>query len=107
MDFAWDPEKHEQNLDKHGVDFIDAIEVLSNPHHAPEVDYAGAERRHIAVGPLPPETIPPEWSGPLCAVLYTMRDEGRTCRIISARRARENERKGYRTHVGRGGSTSS
>ncbi|WP_272507850.1 BrnT family toxin [Salinibacter sp.] len=32
MDFEWDPAKRETNLDKHGVDFLIATQVLTEPH---------------------------------------------------------------------------
>ncbi|PSQ80053.1 MAG: hypothetical protein BRD41_06010 [Bacteroidetes bacterium QS_1_63_11] len=38
----------------------------------------------------PPKARPEHWSGPLIAVVYTRREK--RYRIISARRARENER---------------
>jgi len=100
MDFEWDPEKRKRNLRIHGVDFLAAAGLLLGVHYAREVDHPG-EQRYLAVGPLPKEDIPARWSGPLCAVVYTMRGEG-TYRIISARRARRDERRAYRANVRRG-----
>jgi uncharacterized DUF497 family protein len=31
MDFEWDPEKAQANLDKHGVGFAEAITVFGDP----------------------------------------------------------------------------
>jgi uncharacterized DUF497 family protein len=32
MHVVWDPEKRQINLDKHGLDFIDAVAVLDSPY---------------------------------------------------------------------------
>lgn len=88
MQFEWDPEKAAQNIEKHGIPFNAAADVLLRPHVAKRSDRKG-ERRWIAVGPL---------EGRLITVIYTRR--GDTVRIISARRARTNEREWYRTQIG-------
>lgn len=31
MNFEWDNAKQQSNLDKHGVDFLDAVRIYSNP----------------------------------------------------------------------------
>jgi hypothetical protein len=31
MDFEWNNDKQESNLQKHGVDFLDAVRIFSNP----------------------------------------------------------------------------
>ena len=31
-DFAYDEDKREANIEKHGVDFLDAIQVFAGPH---------------------------------------------------------------------------
>lgn len=70
MGFEWDPDKRERNVEKHGVDFLIATQGLTEPHLL-----LRAERRPepwwIAIGPLPEEYVPVDWSGPLCAVGYT------------------------------------
>ncbi|WP_263834175.1 BrnT family toxin [Salinibacter sp.] len=96
MDFEWDPAKRETNLDKHGVDFLIATQVLTEPHLVIRTDQQ-PEPRWMAIGPLPDEHVPAEWSGPLCAVVYARR--GDTYRMISARRARTDERDAYRTKI--------
>lgn len=88
MDFEWDEEKDEQNRKKHGIPFGAAADVLLRPHVEQRSDRKG-ERRWVAVGPL---------EGRLIAVVFTKR--GDTFRIISARRARANEREWYRTEIG-------
>lgn len=104
MEFEWDPSKRESNLEKHGVDFVDAARLLTRPHltlptHRPEDE----EPRWQAIGPLkPPEARPDEWSGPLAVIVYTKR--GETYRIISARRASSDERQHYKRTLGGAGS---
>ncbi len=51
MSFAWDPAKNEANLEKHGVDFEDAIRIFEGPTLEQEDarrDYG--ERRVQALG---------------------------------------------------------
>lgn len=31
MKFEWDPEKNSENIQKHGIDFADAIDVFRHP----------------------------------------------------------------------------
>ena len=81
------PEKAAQNKEKHGVSFEDAVGIFSGPVLTERSDRKG-EKRWIAVGRL---------KGRLVTVVYTRRSG--TTRIISARRARENERKRYRQNV--------
>lgn len=93
MQFEWDEEKRRANLKKHDVDFRDIPSVFHHPH----LSYSsprGEEPRRVAVGPLhSPEERPQRWSGPLVAVVYIRK--ATQYRIISARRARTNERQAY------------
>ena len=85
MEFEWDDGKRRSNLEKHGVDFVDAVLILAD---APLIledtrrDYG--ERRCLALG---------ESRGLLFAVAFTIRDGA--FRIISARRANARERRLY------------
>lgn len=81
--FEWDEAKRLATLKKHGIDFIDAAEILIAPHLVLEAR-SKIEQRKIAVGVL---------NGLHIAVVYTMRDD--TFRLITARRARRNEREHY------------
>lgn len=101
MNFEWDSAKRKRNLRKHGVDFLVATEVLSETHIKVRTDHP-AEARWMAIGPLPDAHVPNGWTGPLCVVIYTQRED--TYRIISARRARTDERDIYRTKVAGGDS---
>ena len=86
MEFEWDTNKNEANLEKHGIDFEGArtiwdgriVEVQSSQRHH-------GEARYLAIG---------LYKGREIAIVYTKR--GEKIRIISARRARRNERELYR-----------
>jgi hypothetical protein len=96
--YSWDEEKRQSNLEKHGVDFLDAARVFESLHIEMQAKMVEGERRWRAIGPLrPPDTRPAGWSGPLVTVVYTM-VQG-SIRIISARRARDDERQHYHRHI--------
>jgi uncharacterized protein len=84
MEFEWDEAKAAGNLEKHRISFEDAIGIFEGPVLETRSD-RGAEERYKAIGVVEGREI---------AVIYTLR-EGRY-RIISARRARPNERRAYR-----------
>ena len=85
MNFEWDPAKSEANWEKHGIDFQGAqtiwddlvVTFQSSQAHRGEI-------RHLAIGLYKEREI---------AVVYTHRDD--RIRLISARRARKNEREIY------------
>ena len=87
MNSEWDPAKAESNLEKHKINFWDAITVFVDPAHfdvnVTKPEYG--ETRYIAIGSMT--------NGRMAAVVYTDRDNKR--RIISARNARKNEQKDY------------
>lgn len=81
----WDENKRRENLAKHGIDFLDAVDVFGDPRrrtfqsrHPPD------ERRYLTVGALRDRVV---------TVIWTAR--GDKLRVISMRRARRNERKRY------------
>lgn len=84
MNFEWDPEKRRRNIAKHRIDFLDARKVFEQPHFVKRSDRKG-EKRFLATGPV---------EGRLITVAYTVR--GGNIRIISARKARDNEQRQYR-----------
>lgn len=86
-EFESDEPKRRAVLAKHGLDFIDAIEVFGAPH-MPIAARSETEERHLAIGKV---------NGVEIAVISTLR--GPVCRIITARRARRNEREQYHAHV--------
>lgn len=87
--FEWDEEKRALNLQKHGIDFLAAKELWSGPVlEAPSSQTRHSEERIIAVGKI---------EGRCIAVIYTWRGGNR--RLISARKARNNEQEAYEKAV--------
>jgi uncharacterized DUF497 family protein len=87
VEFDWDEAKRASNLEKHGIDFVRARTVFDDPDHFTELATATAygEVRWKAIGRVGVLTI---------CVIFT--DRGAKRRIISARRARRDEREQYR-----------
>jgi uncharacterized DUF497 family protein len=89
MDSEWDEAKRLPNFRKHGIDFVDAARIFDRPFVETEDlrrDYG--ERRYRAFG---------EFDGRVIQVIYTWRRDRR--RIITARRARRDERRAYYTGI--------
>jgi uncharacterized protein len=87
MDYEWDEAKAAANIVKHGIDFLDAIGALIDPHRLEDVDDSldhGEERTRTIGMAL----------GRILFVVTTMREEN-LCRIISARRATRHEQDRY------------
>ena len=89
--FEWDEAKREANLVKHGVDFVDALDIFADPLRVERVDQRReyAEERRQVVGMV---------RGQVLFVVYTLRGDVR--RLISVRRASSNERRAYYTRSG-------
>ncbi len=86
MGFQWDPEKNARNIEKHGVDFEDAIGVFERPLlESEDTRQRHGERRFVVIGMVDAVALTP---------VYTPRGVDR--RIISARRSSQHERKLYR-----------
>lgn len=84
MEFEWDEAKRLKVLEKHGIDFVDLDILFDGPVLWADARSLG-EAREMAVG----------WSGSaIVAVVFTRR--GEKLRLITARRARENEKRAYR-----------
>ncbi len=94
MEFEWDEDKRFANLSKHGIDFADALAMWENAVIDPAAErIVSGELRLLALGTIGQgETI--------VAVVYTERGAAR--RLISARRARKDERQDYQETFGRG-----
>ncbi len=81
-----DPVKDQSNDEKHGIDFYEAADVFNDP-------------KRIDRDSTRPEHSEPRWTvtglvgDRFVTVVYTMRDH--RIRIISARKARTNERRTY------------
>lgn len=87
MDYEWDDAKAAANLAKHGIDFLDAIGALADPHRIEDIDdgFAYGEERINTIGMT---------RGNVLFVVTTLRDE-QLCRLISARRATRHEQARY------------
>lgn len=85
--FEWDLDKAASNLQKHKIDFLDAITVFDDPMRI-EKDVTKpvhGETRRIAIGTM--------LDGGMATVVFTIRNQKR--RNISARKVRKNERQEY------------
>lgn len=90
MLFEWDENKRLANLEKHGIDFVDAAAVFeggARVYSYPSPKHE--EDRWVTVG---------QANGRLIAVIWTERQ--RAVRLISARSAREEERRQYQALFG-------
>jgi uncharacterized DUF497 family protein len=87
LKFEWDPEKAEQNLDKHRVSFPEAATMFGDPLSMTfyDPDHSLDEDRYITIGHSDFDQ--------LLMVAHTDRED--SIRIISARRATRRERKSY------------
>ena len=80
MEFEFDPQKSENNKQKHGIDFYEAQELWDDPDFIEVPVKAGDEIRFLVVGKISGK----HWSG-----VITYRAE--KIRIISVRRSRKEE----------------
>ena len=85
MEYEWDPAKASSNLEKHGVDFADAVIALEDENALSMADDHPDEERFVAMGI--------DALGRVLVVVYTWRDE--RVRVISARTATPRERRLY------------
>lgn len=86
MKFVWDRRKNQVNIDKHGLDFADAVRVFENPllvNLDDRQDYG--EERWIGIGLLDMRVV---------VIVFTQL-ESDLIRIISFRKATCDERKKY------------
>jgi uncharacterized DUF497 family protein len=87
MKFEWDENKNQQNIQKHGVDFREAVYVFSDPFALNLPDkYSEDEERWLMLGINLKEQI--------LLVVHTFRYDDVT-RIISARKATGREKTTY------------
>ena len=87
MEFEWDPEKAASNVEKHGVEFIEATTVFADPLELTitDPDHSENEDRFISLGRSA--------SGTVLVVSFTEREN--RIRVISARPATSRERREY------------
>ncbi len=87
MKFEWDEQKNKANIQKHGIDFRDAVYVFSD-HLALNMpdNFAENEERWLLLGMNLKQQI--------LLVVHTFR-ENDVIRIISARKATQREKSTY------------
>jgi uncharacterized DUF497 family protein len=90
MRFEWDEAKRRSNIAKHEIDFVRASLVFDGRPYLEFDSPRRREKRFLRVAEL---------DGRLIAVAWTQRVKG-TVRIISARRARNEEEGAYRQLYG-------
>jgi uncharacterized protein len=86
MRFEWDEDKRRSNIAKHGLDFLLATALFDG---RPRLDFAsprGNERRILSIGLIEGKSV---------AVAWTERGQD-IVRIISVRRASDEEERQYR-----------
>lgn len=91
LKFEWNPDKAEKNIEKHGVSFIEASTVFSDPLSITydDPDHSYNENRYIIIGLSS--------HGKLLFVSHTEKDD--LIRIISARELTRKERKQYEQYI--------
>ncbi len=84
MQFEWDEEKRESNLAKHGIDFDRAILLWDGRDFIEWQSTQSEEERWLRTGTIDERFM---------TVIWTSR--GEIVRIVSARRARDGEKRKY------------
>ncbi len=84
MEFEYDLEKSESNREKHGIDFVEAQHLWNDPKHIIVPARSSTEDRYALIG---------AYGGGEWTCIFTMR--GSNLRIISVRRARDEEKEEY------------
>lgn len=87
MEFVWEPNKAQSNVQRHGVSFHEAATVFGDPLSTtvPDPDHSLEEDRYIIVGT--------SHRGRVLMVAHT--EQGDYIRIISARELTRRERRQY------------
>ena len=85
MNYQWDSRKASSNFRKHGVRFADVIAVFEDELAITILDEYPDEERYVTLGQ--------DFLGRIVVVVYTWRED--EIRIISARKATNNERREY------------
>jgi uncharacterized protein len=84
--YVWNEAKRESNLEKHGLDFVDAWMVYENPEKYTVESSLPEERRWLDLALV-------EVKGRVLVLVYTERDKN--IRVISFRYANRKEREFY------------
>lgn len=88
MEFEWDEEKNKKNIKNHGIDFETAARVFADPYRIEKYDknHSDEEDRYITIG---------EINGTAYVIMVVYTERGETIRMISARKATNQERRAY------------
>jgi len=89
VEFEWNEAKRLSNIEKHNLDFLDALTVCKGDILVQPAKPVGQEIRHAITGQL---------NDMIVTTIITLR--GENLRVISMRRARDNERAGYQALYG-------
>ena len=91
MKFEWDESKNKLNQEKHGIDFVEAKEVFSDPLQVSKLDYRFHyfEERWVTIGTTSKHKLL------VVANLFYAEDGNEIIRIISARESDKQERSMY------------
>lgn len=94
MEFEWDEVKRQTNLEKHGVDLLDALLIFEGPVYSYEDDrFDYGEKRMVSIGYA---------DGQLYVLVYTDREASR--RVISVRKGERRDERKYQAGFARGNS---
>ena len=86
MEYEWDENKRQSNLEKHGLDFIIAYQIYESVEKLIIPSNYANEPRWIDIAPVGKERV-------VLTLVYTYREE--RVRIISLRKASIQERRLY------------
>ena len=91
MKFEWDDKKNQENIKKHGIPFEEAKTIFFNDFlEKPDLDHSEEEDRFIAIG------ISYYTRELMVSYCYRTKVNGEeVIRIISSRKATDNERRDY------------
>jgi uncharacterized protein len=84
--FEWDPDKNQSNIEKHGVSFVEAVQVFFDPFLKVVDASDRGEAREAVIG------MDESWR--ILFVVHVAFEQD-AVRIISARKAERKERKYY------------
>lgn len=86
MEYEWDENKRQSNLEKHGLDFVIAYKIYESLDKLTIPSHYASEQRWIDIAPMGEELL-------VLTLVYTYRKE--RIRVISLRKASKQERRLY------------
>lgn len=89
MEFEWDENKRQVNLQKHGLDLIDGRALFDDRPVYRYVSPRWGEQRSVTIGLLRDQFVALVWT-----------ERAASTRLISLRRARDGEKRAYRALFG-------